>query len=201
MLFRSVSQSRYFPLAWGFKASASSSELGTFNNRDLPVQTAQSGAWASGGIYGNAGFLARQKYIAFDPSAKSGTALAGNGGDAISTLFDSASCDSLYKSYINKKVNADVGVKACIQYSIMATLQLKHVHPFFQNIPLLKGVFFKLTLNLNQPNVTFTITSNAISAVSINSPLGGVSPIMVASSDTPVAPTIVTGKQIGRAHV
>lgn len=173
------------PLAWGFKSSASSSELGTFNNRDLPITTALSGAFATGGQYGNAGFLARQKYIAFDPASVSGTALAGNDGLAISTIFDSASADSLYKSYISTRTNAGVGVKAVIQYSIMATLQLKHIHPFFQNVPLLKGVFFKLTLNLNQSSLTATVASNAITGVSVSSPLGGVSPIMIASSDAP----------------
>jgi hypothetical protein len=71
----------------------------------------------------------------------------------------------------------------------MATIHLKHIHNFFQNVPLLKGVFMKMTLNLNQTSVLLTTTAattiygggtNGIT-VAVSSALGGVSPIMITS--------------------
>jgi hypothetical protein len=40
----------------------------------------------------------------------------------------------------------------------------------------------KMTLNLNQSSVSFSSTDGALEVVNVNSPLGGVSPIMIASS-------------------
>lgn len=184
------------PLSWGFNASAGLNGVGTFNNRNSIVPAQVSGAFASY-KYGNEGFLARQQYIAYDPDALSGGGSAGDNGDAYSTLLTSTSCNSLYKSYINKKQNTDVGVYAVIQYTIMATLQLKHLHNFFQNIPLLKGVFMRMTMNLNQTSVTLTTTAPAGTlatlSASVNSPLGGVSPIMIASADTPSSVAVPSG--------
>lgn len=54
---------------------------------------------------------------------------------------------------------------------------------------MLKGTFFKLILNLNQSSVTLAATHTAgnpaitaMQVTSVNSPLGGVSPIMIASA-------------------
>jgi hypothetical protein len=50
----------------------------------------------------------------------------------------------------------------------------------------MKGTFLRLTLNLNQSSVTATCatTTGTYSAISVSSPLGGVSPIMLASGVT-----------------
>jgi hypothetical protein len=74
----------------------------------------------------------------------------------------------------------------------MATIHLKHIHNFFQNVPLLKGVFMKMTINLNQSQVSLALnatggtttwtTGTGGNTTSVQSALGGVSPIMVASA-------------------
>ena len=73
-----------------------------------------------------------------------------------------------------------------IQYSVIATVYLKHIHSFFNMCPLLKGVFMKMTMNLN--NTTSTITTGSVASVpnymmcsSVQNPLGGVNPLMIIS--------------------
>jgi hypothetical protein len=66
--------------------------------------------------------------------------------------------------------------------AITAQIYLKHLHSFFERVPLLKGVFLKLTLNLNQSSVSFSVdASGNFATCSVQSPLGGVSPLMIAS--------------------
>jgi hypothetical protein len=75
----------------------------------------------------------------------------------------------------------------------MATIYLKHIHSFFNMIPLLKGVFMKITMNLN--NATSTITVNALGGAPVNAvgqiinyssnvPVGGVNPLLIPSPFT-----------------
>jgi hypothetical protein len=69
------------------------------------------------------------------------------------------------------------------QVAITAQIYLKHLHSFFERVPLLKGVFMKMTLNLNQTSTTFTVETGTdnFTACAVSSPLGGVNPIMIAS--------------------
>jgi hypothetical protein len=192
------------PLSFGFASSiasptvpttsviGSTAGLGTINNTVAGAFQAVSGVFANN-IPFNEGLLARQRYIAFDLDGVGGGAqTAGVGGIAprpYSQLISVASVNQQYKSYINLK-NATT-----IQYSILATIHLKHIHNFFQNVPLLKGVFMKMTLNLNQTSLTITSSAGATpswngtaiaasgSTVVVNSALGGVSPIMITSDD------------------
>jgi len=163
------------PLSVSFDAAASLDGIGTMNNQNFIASPVVTGALNSFDIT-NEGYLRRQQYINYDPDGlTSGTA----GADAFSTLLTGASCNSLYKSYISTKTNAASGT---FQISIMAIIQLKHVHSFFQNIPLMKGVFMKATLNLNQPQVTVSLTAAGLMSITAtNSPLGGVVPLMVSS--------------------
>lgn len=164
------------PLSVAFDAAASLDGIGTINNQNFitagPVVT---GALNSFDV-ANDGFMKRQQYINYDPD---GLTSATAGADAFSTLLTAAACNSLYKSYVSTKTNAASGT---FQISIMAIIQLKHIHSFFQNVPLLKGTFMKATLNLNQPQVEVAVAAGGtVTQASTNSPLGGVVPIMVAS--------------------
>lgn len=166
-------------LSVSFLAAAGAEGLGTCNNQNGLVFPVVTGAFNSYDI-GNEGLLKRQQYINYDPEG-----LSAPGSAAWSTMLTGAACANLYKSYISTKINpALAGTNAgVIQHSIMAIIQLKHIHSFFQNVPLLKGVFMKATLNLNQPQIELTVpAANQLSLVSTNSPLGGVVPIMVASA-------------------
>jgi hypothetical protein len=81
------------------------------------------------------------------------------------------------------------------QINIMATIMLKHLHSFFNMAPLLKGVFMKLTLNLNNTSTslvsTFSPTGATGACVSaglhigaVSNAVGGVNPLMIASPQT-----------------
>jgi len=176
------------PLSWGYSAVGNTSGKGTYNNGNFIAPSRVSGTH-TGYKTGNIGFLKRQMYINFDPTATSG--LSGGGtasstvGDAFADLLTADSTKAQYKSYVSLKTATS------FQIAIMATIHLKHIHNFFQNIPLLKGVFMKMTINLNQTQITTgtTNTGNAWSggsagtnSVSVNSALGGVCPIMIASA-------------------
>ena len=160
-------------LSVSFNAAASVDGIGTCNNQNFQTFPVVSGAFNSYDV-ANDGFLRRQQYINYDA-----TGLTAPGSAAFSTLLTKAACDQVYKSHVSNKV------AGCVQHAIMAIIQLKHIHSFFQNIPLVKGMFMKATLNLNQPQVELDATAGReLSIVSTNSPLGGVVPIMVSSART-----------------
>lgn len=146
---------------------------------------------------GNRGFVQRQTLINFDALASAGT------GSTYATLLTGGaivgdgSCNTLnalWKSYISKRRNQDTTTTTpgFIQYSIVATIYLKHIHSFFNMCPLLKGVFMKMTMNLNNTTTEFTATSQSagtgtiitpgpMRATTVSNPLGGVNPLMIAS--------------------
>jgi hypothetical protein len=147
---------------------------------------------------GNAGLLRRQQYINYDPD---GAAVAGGVATAFTPAYGTAlggfvpqfltpqSTTQLWKSYIYNKVSSTNS--GMLQIAITATIYLKHLHSFFAMCPLLKGVFMKLTLNLNNTSATFSVgasgtatpnppTSMTLTSVSV--PVGGVCPILMASA-------------------
>lgn len=77
------------------------------------------------------------------------------------------------------------GSDIIMQISVMATVYLKHIHSFFNMCPLLKGVFMKMTMNLNNATSTVGFTAlNGINSYSSNVFVGGVNPIMIPSLKT-----------------
>ena len=142
------------------------------------------------GAGGNIGLTQRISWINYNPR------IAGNSTytqGAIGLTADTAR--QTWRSYISLQASAVTGT-ACgvVQISVMATIYLKHIHSFFNMVPLLKGVFMKLTMNLN--NATSTVTVNDFIApaatgqiinYSANVPVGGTNPIF--------APSPVTGGQ------
>jgi hypothetical protein len=176
------------PLSWGFSSAGNLSGKGTYNNGNFVAPTRVSGTH-TGYKTGNDGFLQRQMYINFDPTPSTELPKSGGGedsstaGDAFATILTASNTSAQYKSYVLTKT------ASVFQIAIMATIHLKHIHNFFQNVPLLKGVFMKMTINLNQSQVSITSTNGGASwttgganAVSVSSALGGVSPIMLASA-------------------
>jgi hypothetical protein len=182
-------------LSWEYygTASASPSGTGVCNNTNAIVPTNVSGFNKFRSGDGNEGFLDRQRLINFDADAIVGSGSYGsliNGG--VSAL------NAVWKSYIMTKVNQDIGVaNGVLQYAIVATVYLKHIHSFFNMCPLLKGVFMKMTMNLNNTSTSFTAISKyegsatstfatpaALVCSSVSSPYGGVNPLMLASSKT-----------------
>jgi len=173
------------PLAWTFNASAAQAGQGVCNNSN--IVTASQGVvsvtnvfnrYNSGG--GNIGFQKRQMYINYDADAASGDS-------TFSNQFTTTQCQNLWKSYVSRKVNAVAATSQGVyQVSIMATIYLKHLHSFFQSIPLLKGVFMKITLALNNCSTTIskTATTGVLTLVSVSNGVGGVNPVMIASGSS-----------------
>jgi hypothetical protein len=188
------------PLTWSFNTGNSPNGVGTCNNTNYDIITSVAGSYnnfKSDG--GNHGFLARQQYINFDCLGTVGTA-----GDYASMIYgganavgNSGSVNLLWKSYITNRRNQTVvagaqTVAGFLQYSIVATVYLKHIHSFFNMCPLLKGVFMKMTMNLNNTSTSFTCQSTSAAVnntfapltygvTSVSNPLGGVNPLMLAS--------------------
>ena len=176
------------PLSWSFQGANSVAGKGVCNNTNmappfnlLGVRSGQcidgtgaalqvSNSYKSG--LGNEGFLKRQLYIMYDSAAPNGSSTY----DAVS-LTDNAA-NSLWKSRIITKVN---GPPSVFQVAITATIHLRHIHSFFNQIPLIKGAFMKLTLNLNNTSVSTIVNAGAYTALSVQNAVGGVNPLMIAS--------------------
>jgi hypothetical protein len=186
---------------------------GVCNNTDLQAFSVMAGAWNNfDSGKGNEGFRKRQNLINFDVDGvvgggKNGTAttvsrygsLLSGTGTAGSGASDATK--AVWKSYISNKVNANrtasatsFSTQGTIQFCITATIYLKHIHSFFNMCPLLKGVFMKMTMNLNNTTTTFntvgfgngaTVLDPAQMVVTqVSNSLGGVNPLMLASGQS-----------------
>ena len=127
---------------------------------------------------GNKGLIERCKWISFDVEGIAGTdnlsvpsQVANPYGNLCQGLVGGANgsyLNALWKSYIARKTNQQVagtGLQTqcgVLQYSVIATIYLKHVHSFFNMVPLLKGVFMKMTMNLNNCASTVVVGGNTV---------------------------------------
>jgi hypothetical protein len=142
----------------------------------------------------NTGMLQRQLAWTLDPS----TVLGSNGNQTIDpNILTQSAMAQLWDSHVFLKTNGTSTQTGILAVGILAVVYLKHLHSFFERVPLLKGVFMKLTCNFNQTSVQFTVGNtgdgadlDALSyaprfsaAPSVVSPLGGVNPIMVAATE------------------
>lgn len=162
--------------------------IGVCNNQDY-IEPITPSSQLSQITIGNIGFLKRQQYWAFDgvnPSVPAGSnfpIVGANVGGVPAGLISTTSISQSYKSYIYNKVTGAVGTKAVIQQAIIGQIKLRHLHNFFQEVPLLKGVFMKLTLNVNNSSFSFTVAGGVFTALTnLSCPLGGTNPLMIASS-------------------
>lgn len=172
------------PLSWSYQGVVSASGLGTCNNTNF-------GATVFGGVVsgafnrfnstgGNRGFMKRQQFINYDVEASSGSA-------TFAGQLDGQEVRTLWKSYVSTKINGVDGVnQGVFQISINAIVYLKHLHSFFQMTPLLKGVFMKATLTLNNSTIDFTtaVAGGAVTSYTLNSvsnSVGGTNPLMLSS--------------------
>ena len=168
---------------WSFETAASTSGTGTCNNTNFRATgfgEVVSGAFNNyASQAGNTGFLKRQTYINFDPLGASGTA---GGNTYTADIFNSASANLLWKSYVFNKVDGVNGAnQGVLQIAVQAQVMLKHLHPFFQSIPLLKGSFMRLTMNLNNTTTRFSQVGGALGLTTVANAVGGVNPVMIAS--------------------
>jgi hypothetical protein len=185
---------------------------GTCNNSNFSVSdpvSAVDNAFGAGN--GNGGFLLRQQLINFDNAGfvSAGTTFAtgqtsSNYGSLL-TGTASATLNLIWKSYVLKRQSGIATTTAAapyvamttpgiLQINIVATIKLKHVHSFFNMCPLLKGVFMKLTLNLNNSSSSVINTYTAVGAAvpgysgmylaSSSNAVGGCNPMLISSPAT-----------------
>jgi hypothetical protein len=176
--------------AVGFLAAVGTSGLGTCNNQNGGTFPVVTGVGNSMDNF-NEGLVRRQQAWNFNPA---GLSITGAIGAAWSTFISTTSLNTLWKSYISNNIDG------AFQASITAVVYLRHLHSFFDKVPLMKGTFLRLTLNLNQSSVSFTTSALATysGTPAINSPLGGVSPIMLASgaASQGAAASLATGSYV-----
>jgi len=150
---------------------------------------------------GNIGLLKRISWINFNPNVVplNSTSSYGNSayvnGAPVGVLAQNLT--NIWKSSIIRQVNAltpappALGVTGVMQIAVMATIYLKHVHAFFNMIPLLKGVFMKMTMNLNNASTSITISAagapigaDVVQTYTTTVPVGGVLPLLIPSLQT-----------------
>jgi len=130
----------------------------------------------------NEGLLKRQMYYNFNPSAVTGNPKTTENTVSYAALLPDSSIRQSYKSYIFNYGNN------YLQLAITGIVYLKHIHSFFNEVPLLKGTFFKMTMFLSNESVSFPVTAGSatfqkkLGTPTITNPLGGVAPIMIAST-------------------
>jgi len=181
---------------------------GTCNNSNYlasPVVSGYNNSFQSG--QGNPGLLNRQQLINFNGAGLVGPAVASFGAGLTSSTYTSLlqanALTTLWKNYvltrtagvITNTANAiSITTAPILQINLMAIIKLKHIHSFFNMCPLLKGVFMKLTLNLNNTTTTIVNTYSAAGMTaptysgmyvsSVSNAVGGVNPLMIASPST-----------------
>ena len=205
------------PLSWQFVAPSTATLSGAVvvngttttgqgvcNNTNLNSFAVVSGRFTdySAGE-GNNGYSRRQNLINFDEDGVVGPtpttlnsvtyATSATYGSLVNSGNDAAK--AVWKSYISKKQAQVIATTTpgIIQYSITATVYLKHLHSFFNMCPLLKGVFMKMTMNLNNTTTSFTaysaspvqnlttLSRSSLVCTAVSNPLGGVNPLMISS--------------------
>jgi hypothetical protein len=130
-------------------------------------------------VGGNVGLTKRVKWITFTEA-----------GGADGTIEDyqlygmsRQTAGNVWKSNISNVVVATANNTGLYQVSVMATVYLKHLSSFFEFCPLLKGVFMKITLTLNNSSSTITRFRNTgdVTQYTSNVPSGGVQPLLIPS--------------------
>jgi hypothetical protein len=162
-----------------FTTAASTNGIGTCFTQNMPPTTVVTGAFNSY-VTGNVGMIKRQQYINFDSAGATAPT-----GDLWSTLLSENNVSQIYKSHILfPKTNDTAGTRGAIQWVINGQIKLRHLHHMFEKIPLLKGTFLKITMQLNNSVVSFAssgIGAN-LSVTNVQVGSGGVSPLQIASA-------------------
>jgi len=167
--------------SWSFNNADTANGPGVVNNCDAIGQEQLSGVFGLGSI-SNTGWAQRQKIFAF--------ALDGHSGyDSSETYLSLLTKASAQLMRIGTVIGSGDNSRSpnCWQCQQMAIIRLKDIHPFFSQVPLLKGVFMRLTLNLNQPSITLATPAagGVLQLLSMTNPLGGVNPLFVCGRNTP----------------
>jgi hypothetical protein len=172
-----------------FTAAASPNGIGTCFTQNSTPSTVVTGTYNSY-VNGNIGMIKRQQYINFNPDGATAP------GSALwSTLLSAANSAQIYKSHIFSKTNDGAAARGEVQWAINGQVKLRHLHHMFEKIPLLKGTFLKITMQLNNSVVSFASSAIGanLSVTNVQVASGGVSPLQIASAAGAVAAAYVPG--------
>jgi hypothetical protein len=193
-LIETTQSSNYAAIGQRYLCDASQSGTSGINmvtDTNTLAATSVASAIALGG---NRGLTKRIQWINYNPNTATGS-LTTYGELGVTA----AACNQIWKSYISQQIDGDDAPVQCglMQISVMATIYLKHIHAFFNMIPLLKGVFMKLTFNLNNASTAIVVSPfvagtnpgvnaqvSSISSYSSTVPVGGVNPLHIPSFRT-----------------
>lgn len=161
-----------------FKSNTTSAEQNSYNQFDIDLQ-----------IGGNEGLTNRIKWIAYNSST--GNFFPSSGVQPTTYQVNglsNANIAQIWKSNVSKQQVSNTTNRGLLQISVMATVYLKHIHSFFNMCPLLKGVFMKMTMNLNNATASITYTNGngvnpliTANTTTSNSYIGGIQPILIPS--------------------
>jgi hypothetical protein len=162
--------------SWSYNTAASVyGSIGVSNNVNnfsAPVVTGAANAHETT----NSGMYQRQRAWNFNIAG-----LTAPTQSAFSALISQSSLNTIYKSNV---IKVAAGIWQC---QIVATIYLRHLHSFFDKLPLVKGAFMKITLNLNNSVCAFTADTGATKVLtqvqgSSSFPLGGVNALLISSA-------------------
>jgi hypothetical protein len=183
-------------------AGAALAGIGVNNNNNFVTNPVVSGAFNSLEIT-NKGMYERQKAWNFNTGGLTGASSANSG--LFNTLLSQTSVTLAYKSSVVTPVSGTILVRGYWQAQIVGTVLLRHLHSFFDKMPLCKGVFMKITMNLNNTIVNNSVVGTGTVATSQSQtlsgcsfPMGGVNPIMFASgaASNGMATVVATGTTV-----
>lgn len=161
--------------SWKYSNTPTVAGQGSINNSDNILQTTFSASYE--GITGNVGFAKRQLETVFT-----------DGQDGVNILLGAnwASVSSTYqKNFTTKSTVASAGGYWQQSWNILATWRLKDMADFFEKLPLVRGAFIKMYINLNQSRSTIRITKATGNISVVNSNLivfgGNTNPLLLPS--------------------
>ena len=137
-----------------YTSAANAAGIGERNNDVDEVNFSSANGWS---YTQNKGRADRMKYTSFDP--------AGTQPDLFTTAQISG---NVGKNYMTKSTSD-------LTYYILATLRLKDLHDVFDKLPLMRGAYLRITLNLNtQCKSTHTLggVGTTYDSISVQSPNG-----------------------------
>jgi hypothetical protein len=145
--------------------------IGEYNNVIKPSMWTSADGWGKTGCNSNSGRLQRMLNTSFDPV----NAPYGSGGTKLVNENATKAVGKNYYTYLASNTDN-------VHY-ITATIPLKIIHDLFRKMPLVKGAYVRLILNLNtQCQSVATIASNKYSTYTTTS-LNQTFPLMLSPID------------------
>jgi hypothetical protein len=165
--------------SWKYANVPSTAGQGSVNNFDSILSTNFSALYD--GTSGNVGFAKRQLEITFT-AGQVGTATILGGPT------NWASVSSTYQRNFTTKSTTAINGYYQQSWNILATWRLKDLADFFEKMPLVRGAYIKMYINLNQSRTKITISENTGYISVVNSDLtvfgGNTNPLLIPSSGT-----------------